>query len=168
MVARSREYEPTIRKRKEPMTRMRVGLIFAVSAASLLFGTALHAGETEVMVYKTPTCGCCSKWVDHLEANGFKVKSKNLADVTPVKRMNGVPLQLSSCHTAIIGGYFVEGHVPAEDVKRLLEERPDVAGIAVPRMPEGSPGMEGPNPEPYSVLAVKKDGSIEVFARHGP
>ncbi len=168
MVARSREYEPTIRKRKEPMTRMRVGLIFAVSAASLLFGTALHAGETEVMVYKTPTCGCCSKWVDHLEANGFKVKSKNLADVSPVKRMNGVPLQLSSCHTAIIGGYFVEGHVPAEDVKRLLKERPDVAGIAVPRMPEGSPGMEGPNPEPYSVLAVKKDGSIEVFARHGP
>ncbi len=150
------------------MTRMRVGLIFAVSAASLLFGTALHAGETEVMVYKTPTCGCCSKWVDHLEANGFKVKSKNLADVSPVKRMNGVPLQLSSCHTAIIGGYFVEGHVPAEDVKRLLKERPDVAGIAVPRMPEGSPGMEGPNPEPYSVLAVKKDGSIEVFARHGP
>ena len=168
MVARSREYEPTIRKRKEPMTRMRVGLFFAVSAAFLLLGTALHAGETEVMVYKTPTCGCCSKWVDHLEANGFKVKSKNLADVSPVKRMNGVPMQLSSCHTAIIGGYFVEGHVPAEDVKRLLEERPDVAGIAVPRMPEGSPGMEGPNPEPYSVLAVKKDGSIEVFARHGP
>ena len=150
------------------MTRMRVGLFFAVSAAFLLLGTALHAGETEVMVYKTPTCGCCSKWVDHLEANGFKVKSKNLADVSPVKRMNGVPMQLSSCHTAIIGGYFVEGHVPAEDVKRLLEERPDVAGIAVPRMPEGSPGMEGPNPEPYSVLAVKKDGSIEVFARHGP
>ncbi len=147
---------------------IRAGLVAALSAVSLLLGTAPDAGETEVMVYKTPTCGCCSKWMDHLEANGFEVKSKDLKNLSSVKRMNGVPTQLSSCHTAIVGGYFVEGHVPAEDVKRLLEERPDVAGIAVPRMPEGSPGMEGPNPEPYSVLAVKKDGSVEVFARHGP
>lgn len=150
------------------MTRMRAGLIAAVAVAFLTLGFALNADEKKVMVYKTPTCGCCSKWMDHLEANGFKVDSKNLPNLNSVKRMNGVPTQLSSCHTAIVGGYFVEGHVPAEDVKRLLEERPDVAGIAVPRMPEGSPGMEGPNPEPYSVLAVKKDGSIEVFARHGP
>jgi len=168
MVVRSREYEPTIREGKEPMTRMRAGLIAAVAVAFLTLGFALNADEKKVMVYKTPTCGCCSKWMDHLEANGFKVDSKNLPNLNSVKRMNGVPTQLSSCHTAIVGGYFVEGHVPAEDVKRLLEERPDVAGIAVPRMPEGSPGMEGPNPEPYSVLAVKKDGSIEVFARHGP
>ena len=147
---------------------IRAGLVAALSAVSLLLGTAPDAGETEVMVYKTPTCGCCSKWVDHLEANGFKVKSKNLADLRPVKRMNGVPLQLSSCHTAIIGGYFVEGHVPAQDVKRLLAERPNIAGIVVPRMPVGSPGMEGPNPEAYSVLAVKKDGSTEVFSRHAP
>jgi len=147
---------------------MRAGLIAAVAVAFLTLGFALNADEKKVMVYKTPTCGCCSKWMDHLEANGFKVDSKNLPNLNSVKRMNGVPTQLSSCHTAIVGGYFVEGHVPAEDVKRLLEERPDVAGIAVPRMPEGSPGMEGPNPEPYSVLAVKKDGSIEVFARHGP
>ena len=137
-------------------------------AVLLLFAWAVQAGEPKAMVYKTPTCGCCSKWIEHLEENGFEVKSKNLSDVNPVKRMNGVPMRLASCHTAIIGGYFVEGHVPAQDVKRLLAERPNVAGIVVPRMPVGSPGMEGPNPEAYSVLAVKKDGSTEVFSRHAP
>ena len=139
-----------------------------VLAALLLFSWAVQAGEPKAMVYKTPTCGCCSKWIDHLEENGFEVKSKNLSDVNPVKRMNGVPMRLASCHTAIIGGYFVEGHVPAQDVKRLLAERPNIAGIVVPRMPVGSPGMEGPNPEAYSVLAVKRDGSTEVFSRHTP
>ena len=145
--------------------RIWMGLVLA---AMLLFAWAVQAGEPKAMVYKTPTCGCCSKWIEHLEENGFEVKSKNLSDVNPVKRMNGVPMRLASCHTAIIGGYFVEGHVPAQDVKRLLAERPNVAGIVVPRMPVGSPGMEGPNPEAYSVLAVKKDGSTEVFARHAP
>lgn len=145
--------------------RIWMGLVLA---ALLLFAWAVQAGEPKAMVYKTPTCGCCSKWVDHLEENGFEVESKNLSDVNPVKRMNGVPMRLASCHTAIIGGYFVEGHVPAQDVKRLLAERPNVAGIVVPRMPVGSPGMEGPNPEAYSVLAVKKDGSTEVFSRHAP
>ena len=148
--------------------RMRAGILCVGSAALLALSSVLYAEQPKMMVYKTPTCGCCSKWVDHLEANGFEVESKNLADLSLVKRMNGVPMKLASCHTAIIGGYFVEGHVPAQDVKRLLAERPSIAGIAVPRMPEGSPGMEGPNPEAYSVLAVKKDGSIEVFARHGP
>ena len=145
--------------------RIWLGLVLA---AMLLFSWAVQAGEPKAMVYKTPTCGCCSKWIEHLEENGFEVKSKNLSDVNPVKRMNGVPMRLASCHTAIIGGYFVEGHVPAQDVKRLLAERPNVAGIVVPRMPVGSPGMEGPNPEAYSVLAVKKDGSTEVFSRHAP
>jgi len=145
--------------------RIWMGLVLA---AMLLFAWAVQAGEPKAMVYKTPTCGCCSKWIEHLEENGFEVKSKNLSDVNPVKRMNGVPMRLASCHTAIIGGYFVEGHVPAQDVKRLLAERPNVAGIVVPRMPVGSPGMEGPNPEAYSVLAVKKDGSTEVFSRHAP
>ena len=145
--------------------RIWLGLVLA---AMLLFAWAVQAGEPKAMVYKTPTCGCCSKWIEHLEENGFEVKSKNLSDVNPVKRMNGVPMRLASCHTAIIGGYFVEGHVPAQDVKRLLAERPNVAGIVVPRMPVGSPGMEGPNPEAYSVLAVKKDGSTEVFSRHAP
>lgn len=156
------------------MTGWRRTVLFAVAVAVVLgAGGGFAAGaedaeEVKAMVYKSPTCGCCSKWIDHLEANGFEVESKDVANVTPVKRMNGVPMNLASCHTAIIGGYFIEGHVPAEDVKRLLAERPDVAGLAVPKMPMGSPGMEGPKPERYSVLAVKKDGTTEVFAQHGP
>ena len=155
------------------MTGWRRTLLFAVAVAVLGAGGGFAAGAEDAegvkaMVYKSPTCGCCSKWIDHLEANGFEVESKDVVDVAPVKRMNGVPMNLASCHTAIIGGYFIEGHVPAEDVKRLLAERPDVVGLAVPNMPMGSPGMEGPRSERYSVLAVKKDGSVEVFSQHGP
>ena len=145
--------------------RIWMGLVLA---AMLLFAWAVQAGEPKAMVYKTPTCGCCSKWIEHLEENGFEVKSKNLSDVNPVKRMNGVPMRLASCHTAIIGGYFVEGHVPAQDVKRLLAERPNVAGIVVPRMPVGSPGMEGPNPQRYRVLTFDSDAGVTTFAVHGP
>ncbi|MDG2332655.1 MAG: DUF411 domain-containing protein [Myxococcota bacterium] len=126
------------------------------------------APKPSAMVYKSPTCGCCTAWIEHLEENGFEVSSKDIPDVGPVKRMNGVPAGMSSCHTAIIGGYFVEGHVPAEDIERLLRERPEIAGLAVPRMPIGSPGMEGPNPEPYSVFAIKEDGSTAIFSTHTP
>ncbi len=147
-------------------------VVIVMAAAGLLASNSAMGADTSenpsVMVYKSPTCGCCSKWIEHLEGNGFEVRSKDIADVTPVKRMNGVPGNLASCHTAIVGGYFVEGHVPAEDVIKLLKERPEIAGLAVPRMPVGSPGMEGPNPVAYSVLAVKKDGSVEVFSSHGP
>jgi len=147
-------------------------VVIVVAGGGLLTSNSAMGADTSenpsVMVYKSPTCGCCSKWIEHLEGNGFEVRSKDIADVTPVKRMNGVPGNLASCHTAIVGGYFVEGHVPAEDVMKLLEERPEIAGLAVPRMPVGSPGMEGPNPVAYSVLAVKKDGSVEVFSSHGP
>jgi hypothetical protein len=151
----------------------RIQAMLAVAGGLTFVGAAFSSGaeeteEPKAMVYKTATCGCCSKWIDHLEADGFEVSSKNVQNVAPVKRMNGVPMNLASCHTAIIGGYFVEGHVPAEDVKRLLAERPDIAGLAVPDMPMGSPGMEGPKSEAYSVLAVNKDGSVEVFSRHGP
>lgn len=122
---------------------------------------------TPIAIYKTPTCGCCTLWVEHLQANGFSPTVSNLNDLTPVKRSNGVPTALQSCHTAVVDGYVIEGHVPAADVRRLLAERPDVAGLAVPGMPIGSPGMEGPNPEPYSVLAFDRNGGTEVFARHG-
>jgi len=150
-----------------------IRIVLVIPAALLLLvswagANPSEADESSAMVYKTPTCGCCSKWIEHLEENGFKVDSKDIPDVTPVKRMNGVPAGLASCHTAIIGGYFVEGHVPAEDIQRLLRERPDIAGLAVPRMPIGSPGMEGPNPEAYSVLAVRQDGTTTVFSRHAP
>ena len=120
-----------------------------------------------VTVYKTPTCGCCSLWVDHLEANGFPVEVQDVESLTAIKQQYGIPAQLQSCHTAVVDGYIVEGHVPAEDVKRLLAEQPEAAGLAVPGMPIGSPGMEVPGREPdrYAVYFVD-DGEATVFAEH--
>ena len=105
-------------------------------------------------------------WVSHLERHGFRVKSTDVRNMAPVKRQAGVPRALASCHTARVDGYVVEGHVPAEDIERLLADRPDVIGIAVPGMPIGSPGMEGPNPQPYDVLAFDEDGAVTHFASH--
>jgi hypothetical protein len=118
-------------------------------------------------VYKTPTCGCCRSWVDHARENGFHVTTTDVADVTPVKNTHKVPADLQACHTALIGGYVIEGHVPAEDIRRLLKERPDIIGIAVPGMPSGSPGMETGQVEKYEVIAMGKDGSRKVWASHG-
>lgn len=118
---------------------------------------------TVVEVYKTSTCGCCSKWVDHLKQNGFTVKATDVADINEVKTRHGVPAEGASCHTALVGGYVVEGHVPAASVRRLLRERPAVVGISVPGMPIGSPGMEGPNPEAYDVLSFDKTGALKVY-----
>ena len=125
------------------------------------------AGAT-VEVYKSPTCGCCSKWVEHLEAHGFTVKTTNVEDIYEVKTTHRVPAAVESCHTALVGGYVVEGHVPASDVQTLLRERPAVAGIGVRGMPIGSPGMEveGVTPQPYNVLAFDTQGQTHVFAKH--
>lgn len=121
-----------------------------------------------VVVHKSPTCGCCNAWVEHMRKAGFEVAVRNEDDLHPVKLRAGVPLAKGSCHTAIVGGYFIEGHVPAADVKRLLAERPDARGLAVPGMPLGSPGMEVPDgrTQPYAVELVADDGSTTVFARH--
>ncbi len=119
-----------------------------------------------ITVYKSPTCGCCSKWVRHLQVNGFEVEAINRNDMNSVKSEAGIPRQLASCHTAIIGGYVIEGHVPAVDIKRLLKERPDVAGLTVPGMPMGSPGMEGPRQDKYEVLTFTKSGDTAVFRRY--
>lgn len=127
---------------------------------------ASSADSGAVVVYKSPACGCCGDWVDHLRTNGFEVRVEDRDDLRPVKAELGVPSDLAACHTAVVDGYVVEGHVPAADVRRLLEERPDVAGVAVPGMPVGSPGMEGPREERYSVVAFDGDGGREVFARH--
>lgn len=131
-------------------------------------GADLRADLPTVTVYKSPTCGCCAKWVTHLQENGFEVKTVDMPDVGPQKAQLGLPRALSSCHTAVVDGYVVEGHVPASDVKRLLTERPDVAGIAVPGMPIGSPGMEveGRAAQKYDVIAYTKDGQTSVFASH--
>jgi len=121
-----------------------------------------------IVVYKTPTCGCCNGWVEHMCQAGYTVDARDVRDLMSVKRDAGVPVRMSACHTALVDGYVVEGHVPAEQVARLLDERPEVAGIAVPGMPIGSPGMEGPNPEPYQVLSFGSDGSQGVFAHVDP
>ena len=140
-------------------------------ALAFAMSVLVSRGSTDpvtITVYKSPTCGCCVKWIDHLEAGGLAVEAIDVADMARIKKENGVPGSLASCHTALIDGYVIEGHVPVEDVIRLLEERPDVAGLAVPKMPIGSPGMEGPNPVPYDVLAFTKQGSTHTYASHGP
>ena len=152
------------------MQSARVKLTTGLLATLLLVLPATLLAEPPPMqVYKSPTCNCCQKWVDHVKSRGYVVTTNDVADLGPVKQELGVPQGATSCHTAVIGGYVIEGHVPAEDIARLLAERPkDVLGIAVPGMPIGSPGMEGPNPERYQTLAVKKDGKLTVFAEHAP
>lgn len=119
-----------------------------------------------VSVYKTATCGCCAKWVDHMRAQGFDVKVQDVDDIGRVKATHGVPQELSSCHTTLVGGYVIEGHVPADVVKRLLRERPKIAGLAVPGMPVGSPGMEqGGRRDPYAIVSFDKAGQRKIYER---
>ncbi len=119
-----------------------------------------------VTVYKSPTCGCCSKWVKHLESNGFVVVAKNTNKLNSIKRELGIEPQFQSCHTAKIGNYVVEGHVPASDIKKMLAEKPDIHGLAVPGMPMGSPGMEGSRKDNYNVLAIRNNTSPTIFSSH--
>ena len=143
------------------------GVTFVLIAGTAFAGLSTKdAGALEVTVYKSPTCGCCNKWIAHLEANGFKVNAHDLADLTQVKLEHGVRRELTSCHTGLVDGYVIEGHVPAEDIRRLLQERPDVVGLAVPGMVTGSPGMEGATSEPYDVLTFDRNGNTTVFAKH--
>lgn len=123
----------------------------------------------QVVVHKSPTCGCCVAWAEHMRKAGFPVELRDEKDLGPVKHRVGVPAGKGSCHTAVVAGYFIEGHVPAADVKRLLATKPDAKGLTVPGMPIGSPGMEVPDgrTQPYAVELVKPDGTTEVFSRHG-
>lgn len=129
---------------------------------------AIDASLPTVTVYKTPTCGCCSLWVDHMAENGFPTRTYDVESTAQIREQNGMPATVGSCHTAIVDGYVVEGHVPAETVKRLISEKPDIVGITVPGMPIGSPGMEvtGRDADPYDVLAVNADGGTEVYAEY--
>jgi hypothetical protein len=123
-------------------------------------------------VYKTATCGCCTKWVDHMRAAGFQVTARDVsqAELDTVKAKHGVPPAMHSCHTGLIDGYAIEGHIPAREVRRFLTERPAVAGLAVPGMPLGSPGMEvpGATPRPYAVMTFDRAGQTQVFATVKP
>ena len=142
--------------------------------ASALLGLATLGGvptavaaEDEVVMYKDPNCGCCGKWAEHMREHGFKVKEVATTEMGQVKGEAGVPQALGSCHTAKVGGYVVEGHVPAADVRRMLTEKPAVAGISAPGMPMGSPGMEGPYPaDRYDVVSFDAQGRTAVFSSH--
>jgi hypothetical protein len=143
-----------------------------VASVLFLFAAATLASQQQkrpsVEVYKTATCGCCSLWVEHLEANGFTVRTTNLETLADIKAKHRIPPRAQSCHTAVVNGYVVEGHVPAADVQRLLKEQPAIVGLAVPGMPIGSPGMEvpGQKPQPFDVLAFDKTGQTRVFTSH--
>lgn len=171
---------------------MRHGIIIASAALALVVlagcdaapdgersATTDQAAETspaqtagEVVVYKSPTCGCCEGWIAHLESEGYDVEAVDIAayaELGQKKVEHGVPADLGSCHTARVGGYTIEGHVPAEVVARLLRERPDdIVGLSVPGMPMGSPGMEGPNPEVYDVIAFDAEGNRRVYETVDP
>ena len=143
----------------------------AVLSVALFLGSSSSSAQSpSVEVYKSPTCGCCSKWVDHLRQNGFTARVTDLTDeaLDQLKTKHGVPRTAQSCHTALVGGYVVEGHVPATDVRRLLKERPTVAGIAVAGMPLGSPGMDVPaaQAQAYNVIAFDKQRQVRVFATY--
>lgn len=137
-----------------------VPLLLAVAAPSYA------AGPAPVELWKSPYCSCCGKWVEHMRSAGFEVRVHPSSDLMASRAATGMPHRYGSCHSAKVAGYAVEGHVPAADVKRLLAERPRAVGLAVPSMPPGSPGMEGPRKAAYDTLVVGMDGKAAVFARH--
>lgn len=173
------------RKANQPATRHRadserggmsrrawIGIAFG-GAATALVGErwwrysnprVIAASETPMTVYASPSCGCCHKWVGHLEQSGFHVTVESVSDVTPIKSKLGVPKDLWSCHSGMVEGYAIEGHVPADLIQRLLAERPNIAGIATPGMPNGAPGMEGATTDRYEVIAFTRSGETSVYA----
>ncbi|GAB2601063.1 DUF411 domain-containing protein [Nitrincola alkalisediminis] len=137
-----------------------------VSIALMLF-TGISSAQPLMQVYKSETCGCCNDWVEHIEAAGIRVQSTNLRDMNRQKEALGVPMALASCHTAVIDGYVIEGHVPAKDILRMLSEKPAIKGLTVPGMPHGSPGMETGRIDSYEVLTFQaEDSSTEVWSRY--
>jgi len=136
-------------------------LALCLSAASVW---AQSAAQMEV--FKSATCGCCEQWIEHLRQHGFRVSAHNVDDVSAARKQLGMPERLGACHTAKIGKYIIEGHVPAADIQRLLKEKPKALGLAVPSMPPGSPGMESATPIPYDTLLVQTDGRTSVYAHH--
>lgn len=146
---------------------IRAGLLALATLAAA--GAISPAGSEprELTMLKSPRCGCCNEWAEHMRRSGFSVEARDVADLARVKAENGVPPRLASCHTAFVEGYVIEGHVPADLVDRLLRERPPVAGLAVPGMPIGSPGMEVPGrpPEAYTVLTFDRSGRTAPYAR---
>ncbi len=155
------------------MTKRRLialaGTVVAALTVSALAapGHGSRVTAVSVVVYKDPNCGCCKLWIDHLRKHGFAVAVRDTSDMSGAKAMGRVPQRLQTCHTGFVNGYVVEGHVPAADIQRMLDQKPKIAGIAVPGMPIGSPGMEvGNRVDKYDVVAFTRDGSTSVFAKH--
>ncbi|WP_420473687.1 DUF411 domain-containing protein [Noviherbaspirillum sp. ST9] len=140
-------------------------LVQALLTGALGVHLAAGAAAPVIEVYKSASCGCCTEWVKHLARNGFTVKAQNVANPSDYREKFGLPQALGSCHTGMVAGYALEGHIPADDIKRLLAEKPKAKGLAVPSMPLGSPGMEGPRKDPFDVLLVHADDRYSVY-RH--
>ncbi len=136
--------------------------ITAVLAAAPL----AYAASPVIQVYKTASCGCCVAWVDHLKSNGFKVVAHNVDNPGSIRAKFGIGEQYGSCHTGVVNGYAIEGHVPADSIKKLLKEKPKASGLAVPGMPMGSPGMEGHRHDDYDVLLIAKGGKASTYTSH--
>ena len=161
------------------MTHMQKNLLITLSVLCAIYimsslsgilnsnKSPISSSNADIIVYKSETCGCCNDWIDHLEDNNFIVETFNREDMNLVKlQLGGVPSNLQSCHTAKIGDYIVEGHVHAEQITRMLKEKPDIKGLSVPGMPMGSPGMEGYRNDAYDVLAFNDDDSFTVYASY--
>ena len=146
-----------------------LGIVASAALLSACNGSGITAQALPgVEVFKDAACGCCSQWVEHLRTHGFTATATNVDDLDAVKAKHNVPSRVRSCHTAVVDGYVIEGHVPAADIQKLLKERPAIAGLAVPAMPVGSPGMEVPGipAQPYDVLELHKDGRTEIFSSY--
>lgn len=155
------------------MNSKRLLIVVAVLAAAIFVGGltwsdwSSEAGErVKVVMYQNPACGCCSKWAQHMERNGFEVEIHKSPELNRIKEREGITRKTAACHTSFVGGYVVEGHVPARDIKRLLREKPQVHGLTVPGMPAGSPGMEGPRRDRYDVLTFDKEGNTTVYSSY--
>jgi hypothetical protein len=138
----------------------------ALAATTAAAPTAVAPKKPTITVYKDPSCGCCKNWIEHLIKHGYRVDAKDTPDMAQIKSTLGVPTDLRSCHTAVVEGYLIEGHVPAGDIDRLLASKPKVKGLAVPGMPMGSPGMEGAMKQHYQVIAFDKAGKTRIFASY--
>ncbi|MET0082856.1 MAG: DUF411 domain-containing protein [Sedimenticola sp.] len=142
--------------------------VWFITAITLLLGAWLilqkPVSAEEIVVYKSPTCGCCNDWIKHLEKNGFSVKAHDKNNMSEIKQELGVPRRLQSCHTAKVNGYVIEGHVPADLISKMLREKPQIKGLSVPGMPMGSPGMEGPRKDDYNIVTFTESGKTSVYA----
>ncbi len=152
---------------QQPFIPARRRVLIALAAVPLaLTSVRAFSAAPKVSVFKLVGCGCCDLWSEHLRKNGFEVSVSALPDLAPVRAKYGVAKDFDTCHTALVGGYVIEGHVPAADIRRLLRSKLKVAGLAVPGMPAGSPGMEGPQSEPYDVLTFDRSGATQIYARY--